>query len=437
MTTTQTADPRRSAPPGSSVLRIRDFRYLFAAAVASTFGVEIGQLALPLVAIIALDAGAGQVGLLATFTTVAFLVIGLPSGALIDRLRKRPVMIAADLVRAALLGWVPLAWWLDLLAIEQLYAVALLVGAGTVFFDVAALSLLPHVVGRDRLVGANSALSGLRATAGVAGPAAGGGLVALLTAPLAVLANAVGFVASAVLLAGVRRPEPRLVRPDRPRLLPEIAEGVRYLAGHPVLRPIALQGALANLSIVVVTILMPLLFVRELALSGAAVGLFFAGGGAGVFLGATLARRVADRVGTGRTLWLLGLAVVPFGLVVPLAGTAIPVWAATAGWAVVTFKVGIDNVLLVTFRQRVTPDRLLGRVNATFRTALTGALAVGAGLAGLAGELLGIRPALWLGAAGLALVWVPIFCSGLRTMRDLPLPDPAQADPAQAEPAGR
>lgn len=417
---TEPATEPATRPARGSVFGISDFRYLFGAAVASKAGIEIGYLALPLVAIVALDASEGQVGMLATFATLAFLIVGLPAGVWVDRLRKRPVMVAADLLRALLLGWVPLAWWLGLLTIPQLYLVALLVGVGTVCFDVAAQSILPQVVGRDRLIGANSALGGLNAAASVAGPAAAGGLVAVLTAPLAVLANTVGFLGSALLLRGVRKPERPAESTDRRRLVTEMLEGVRYVAGHPVLRPIVLQGALANLSIVVVAVMVPFLLTRELGYSPAVVGLFFAGGGVGVFVGAVLARRVADRFGAGRTVWLLGIAVAPFGLVVPLVGNPVPVWVAGAAWAVVTFKVGIDNVLLVTFRQRVTPDRLLGRTNATVRTLLQGALTVGAALAGVAGELLGARAALWLAAIGLGLVWVPIYCSVIRTMPRLP-----------------
>lgn len=409
-------------PGPTSVLAIPDFRFLFAAAAASRLGVQVGNLALPLVAAVALAASEGQVGLLAALTTAAFLVIGLPAGVWVDRLRRRPVMVIADLARAALLAWVPLAWWLDLLTVEQLYAVALLVGVGTVFFEVAAQSILPHVVGRDRLVGANSAFGGLHAVASVAGPAGAGGLVQALTAPFAVIANVVGFLGSALLLRGVRRPEPRPAPEGRRRLVTEVAEGVRYVATHPVLRPALLQGALANLSLQMVIVMVPFLFARDLGLSATVIGLFFAAGGAGSFVGAVLARRVADRFGAGRTVWLLGIAVAPFGLVVPLVDAGAMLWVAGAAWAVVTFKVGIDNVLLVSFRQRVTPDRLLGRVNATYRTILIGSLTVGAALAGAVGELASARAALWVAAIGLALVWVPIFFSVLRTMRRLPEP---------------
>lgn len=407
--------------PTRQIFRTPGFRRLFAAAAASKSGVVVGNLALPLVAVVALEADAGQAGMLATCTTLAFLFLGLPSGVWVDRLRKRPVMIAADLVRAVLLAWVPVGWWLGLLTLGQLYAVALLTGAATVFFDVAAQSFLPRVVGRDQLLAANSALHGFDAGASVAGPAAAGGLIALVTAPFAVVANAVGYLVSALFLTGLRQAEPREpAGAPRGGMLVEVAEGVRFVARHPVLRPIVFQGALANVGIKIVTVMVPFMFVRELGLSEALIGLFLACGGVGVFLGAALARPLASRLGVGRTLWLLGLAIAPFALVTPFVREGPMLWAAGAAWAVVTFKTGVDNVLLVSFRQRVTPDHLLGRMNATFRTVLTGALTVGAALTGLLGDLAGARAALWAGSIALALVWVPVCLSPIRTMRDLP-----------------
>lgn len=397
------------------------FRRLFAAAAASKSGVVVGNLALPLVAVLALEADAGQAGLLATCTTLAFLLIGLPSGVWVDRLRKRPVMIAADLVRAVLLAWVPLAWWLGRLTIGQLYVVALLTGAATVFFDVAAQSFLPRVVGRDRLLAANSVLHGFDAGATVAGPAAAGGLIAWVTAPFAVVVNAVGYLVSALLLTGLEQTEPKgAADAPRGRTAAGVAEGVRFVTRHPVLRPIALQGALANLGIKTVTVILPFLLARELRLSEAVIGLSLACGGVGVFLGAAAARPLADRMGAGRTLWALGLAIAPFALVTPFVADGVMLWVSGAAWAAVMFKTGVDNVLLVSFRQLSTPDHMLGRMNATFRTVLTGALTVGAALAGLLGQLAGTRAALWVGSIALASVWVPVCCSPIRTMRDLP-----------------
>jgi predicted MFS family arabinose efflux permease len=149
------------------------------------------------------------------------------------------------------------------------------------------------------------------------------------------------------------------------------------------------------------------------------LGLWLAAGGVGALLGSLAARRLADRFGAGRVLWLAGVAIAPLGFGVPTIGRD-TVWLAAAGWLVVVTKIGVDNVLKVSFRQRVTPDELLGRMTATFRFLLTGALAVGAALAGVLGEVAGPRAALWAGAVALALVWVPVACSPLRTLRELP-----------------
>ncbi|MER7461758.1 MFS transporter [Streptomyces sp. NPDC097981] len=411
-----TAGPRRS------VLHDPGFRLLISAAAASKLGTSVSSLAMPLAAVLALHCSAGQVGLLAMLSTLSFLLIGLPAGAWVDRMRKRPVMIAADLVRAALFGSVPVAWILGILTIHQLYLVVLLAGAATVFFDVAALSQLPHLVGREQLTEANAHLVTVDALTLVGGRSAGGFLVALLSAPTAIAVDAAGYLCSAVLLLRIRRPEPPSRPPRGERLSGEIGEGLRFVFGHPVLRPIALAGAVTNLSVQLCQTMLPVLFARELGLSNGVIGLFFAAGGLGVFIGSLSARRLARRFGAGRVLWLMGLAIAPFGFLMALADRGPALWLAVGAWLITTFKVGIDNVIKVSFRQSVTPDRLLGRMNATMRVVLTGSLAVGAALAGLLGEFGSVRAALWAGAAGLATVWVPVFFSPLRSERRLPGP---------------
>lgn len=410
----------------TTLARNSDFALLFAAAAVSRLGTSISYVALPLVAVTSLDAGPGQVGLLGTLSTIAFLLIGLPAGAWTDRVRRRGVLIAADLARAALFGSVPVAWALDVLTLTQLCVVVLLTGVGTVFFDVANQSYLPQVVGRTQLVAANARLVSLDGVNTIAGRGVAGFLVALLTAPAAIAADAVSYLVSAYLITRMRHREER---PERTRasLWREVGEGVGFVVRHPILRAVAISGALANLSIVLVLTMLPIVFVRDLGLGPGVLGLWLAGGGAGALLGSIVARRLAARFGAGRVLWLAGVVVAPLGFGVPLATTqattqAAPaaIWFAAAGWLVVTTKIGIDNVLNVSFRQLVTPERLLGRMNATFRFLLTGALAVGAASAGLAGELAGPRTPLWAGAIGLALVWVPIAVSPLRGMRELP-----------------
>lgn len=410
----------------NSPWRIPDFRTLFTATALSQLGTNIGYVAVPLLAVTSLDAGPGEAGLLAALSTVAFLLIGLPAGAWVDRMRHRRVLIAADLTRAALFTSVPLAWWTDSLSLEQLYVVVLLNGCATVFFDVGSQSVLPQLVDREGLVQANAAVVSLMAVGNVAGRGAGGGIVQLLTAPAAVVFTAASYLASALRLTGIRRtPVPATPGPGQAtRLGAQIAEGLRHVFGNRELRALALTAALTNLGTQIVNTMLPVLFTRELGLSAGALGLFWAAGGTGLFLGARCARPVAARLGYGRTLGIAGLLLAPAGLLVPLIGHGPWLWTAGAGWSLAMFKTGMDNVLGVSLRQRMTPDSLLGRMNATFRFLLTGALAVGAGVAGLLGEFAGVHAALWTGGAFLTVAFLPVFCSPVRKRRALPQPAP-------------
>jgi MFS family permease len=429
--------------PNDSPWRSRDFRTLFTATAFSQLGTNIGYVAVPLIAVSALDASAGEVGLLATLSTVAFLLIGLPAGAWVDRMRHRRVLITADLVRAGLFASVPSAWALDALTLEHLYTVVLLNGCATVFFDVGSQSALPRLVGRESLVRANAAVVSLQAAGNVAGRGAGGGIVQVFTAPVAVIGVGVLYLASALRLAlpatGRARRQADGDVPDgvddargmsRGGLAAQIGEGLRHVLRNAELRALALTASLTNLGSQIVNTLLPVLFTRELGLSAGALGLYWAAGGAGILLGARCARPVARRLGHGRTLGVAGLVMAPTALLVPLIDRGPWLWLAGAGWVLVTFKIGVDNVLGVSLRQRLTPDPLLGRMNATFRFMLTGAIAVGSAVAGLIGELAGLRVAMWVGAGCLTLAFLPVFLSPVRRRRELPQPW------APAHPAG-
>ncbi len=403
----------------NSPWRIADFRTLFTATTISQLGTNIGYVAVPLIAVSALDASPGQVGALATLSTVAFLLIGLPAGAWVDRMRQRRVLIAADLARAVLLGSVPLAWWLGTLTLGQLYVVVLLNGAATVFFDVGSQSVLPQLVGRDALVQANGAVVSLIAAGNVAGRGAGGGLAQLLSAPVAVVCAAVSYLGSAFRLTAIRRRDaPPAGQPAR--LMAQIGDGLRHVYGNGELRALALTAALTNLGAQMVNTMLPVLFIRELGFPAGALGLFWAAGGVGLLLGARCARPVARRLGYGRTLALAGLCIAPAGLLVPLIGRGTCLWVAGAGWLLAMFKTGMDNVLGVSLRQRMTPDALLGRMNATFRFLLTGALAVGSAVAGVIGELASVHVTLWAGGTLMAIAFLPVFLSPVRSRRELP-----------------
>lgn len=422
--------------PPRSPWRTPDFRTLFTATALSHLGTNIGYVAVPLIAVSALDASPGQVGLLATLGTAAFLLIGLPAGAWVDRMRHRRVLIAADLTRALLFVSVPAAWACDALTLGQLYVVVLLNGCATVFFDVGSLSFLPTLTreaGNEGLVRANAAMVSLQAAGSVAGRGAGGGVVQLLSAPLAVVGTAVLYLGSGLRLFGIRRSAGRTAAPDVRTpgtgagggLRTQIAEGLRHVLGHRELRALAFTGALSNLGSQIINTLLPVLFTRRLGLSAGVLGLYWSVGGVGIFLGAHVARALARRLGYGRTLGLAGICLAPAAFAVPPVDRGSWLWLAGAGWLVVTFKVGVDNVLGVSLRQHLTPGALLGRMNATFRFMLTGAIAVGSAVAGVLGEYAGLRTALWVGGCCLALSFLPVFLSPVRKRRALP----QQADP--------
>lgn len=394
----------------------RDFHLLFAAAAVSRLGTSVGYVATPLVAVTVLHATPGEVGLLAALSTVAFLVIGLPAGAWTDRVRRRGVLVVADVARAVVLCSVPVAWWLGVLHMGQLYAVVLLCGIGTVFFEVARQSYVPRVVGRPALLAANARLVGVDAVNDIAGRGVAGYLVALVTAPVAVLVDAASYLVSAWCVLRVRHREPAPTRTDT-RLWRDMTEGITFVVRHRVLRAIALSGALMNLGIVLVLTMLPVVVVDEMGSSPAVLGLFLAAGSVGALAGSLVARRLAVLVGAGRLVLVSAFVAAPCGFGMPFM--AEETWLAGAGWVVVTAVVGVNNVVLVSFRQAVTPDQLLGRMTASFQFLLMGALAVGAAAAGVLGETASPRAALTAGATAIALVWVPVLASPLRKARDL------------------
>ncbi|MEV0380903.1 MFS transporter [Nonomuraea sp. NPDC050643] len=403
-----------------SLLRERDFRGLFLATSASQVGTQLLHLALPLVAVSALHASAFEVGLLTACQTLAFVVIGLPAGAIVDRLPKRLVMVVADWARAVALASVPVAWWLGVLTIYQLYAVALVLGVFAVFFAAAYQSCLPYLVARERLVEGNSMLEGVRTVAQLGGPGVGGYLVQLLTAPFALVVTVVGYAWSALCLATIRSLE---ARPERggSHLVTEIAEGVRFVLGHRLLRRIAGCAATVNLFATMAQPAILLLLARELALPAGTIGLLLAASGAGGVTGALVTRRVAAWLGQGPTIWLA------IGLPMPLMFVA--PWA-QADWrlglfALYEFCFGagtvIFNITQLSFRQAITPEPLLGRMNATIRFLVWGTMPLGGLLGGVLGETVGVRNTLLAAAAGSCLAFLWVFASPLRTMRELPV----------------
>jgi MFS family permease len=400
--------------------RHRDFLLLWSGETVSQVGTMVSHLALPLLAATALGATPWEMGLLVAAERGAFLLVGLPAGVLVDRVRRRPVMIAADLVRFVLFASIPAAWALDVLTFAQLLVVGLLAGVATVFFDVGYQSVLPAVVGRAGLVDGNAKLESTRAAAETAGPALGGGLVQLVGAAAAVLLDAITYLVSAAFLLRMRTREAVPAREPARSLRAEMAEGMRYVLGHPLLRPITLCTGTANLFGGVLAAVSVLFLARELGQPPAVIGLVLAAGSAGGVLGALTSGRWIRGLGQGRTVVTSLLVTGPVALVLPLTAPGAGLAWFALGTAAVAYGGVVYNVAQVSFRQAVTPDRLLGRMNASIRFLVWGTIPIGGMLGGALGELLGLRATLLITAVGMVLSPVWVVASPLRRLRDLP-----------------
>ncbi len=403
-----------------SLMFHHDFRQLWIGDTVSQFGTQLSLIALPYLAVTVLGANEFQMGVLGTLEFLAFLVIGLPAGAWVDRWRRQRVLIANDLVRAAALGSLPLAYALGALSLGQLFAVALVAGTATVFFDVAYQSYLPAIVDRERITEGNSKLEISRAVAQVGGPGLGGLLIRLLGSPVLIAVDAVSFLVSALFVSRIRHEEAVHDRSARRPLRVEIAEGVRFVAGHSLLRRIAASTALFNLFSSVTAALLILYLVRDLGLSPGLIGLTLSAGAVGGLLGAAGATPFARWVGEGRAIPLGALISVPFTFLYPLASFGPPVPILILAGLGLSFGVVIYNVTQVSFRQRMCPPHLLGRMNATIRFMVWGTLPIGAFAGGVIGQRFSVLTALWVAAFGAILAALPVLLSPLIRMRALP-----------------
>jgi MFS family permease len=407
-----------------SLWRNADFLRLWSAQTISQFGTQITLLALPLAAILVLDASATEVAVLAALEWLPWLLFSLPVGALVDRMRRRPVLVLADVGRGVALASVPAAYAFDALTLGQLYAVGFLTGVLTVFFDVAYQSYLPSLVERRQLADGNSKLEISRSGAQLAGPGAAGGLVELLTAPVAILADAISFFVSAALLGRIRGEE-RFQKPtDGTRLRHEIVEGVRYVFADRILRPSMAFVATSNFFGNVLWTIFLVYAVRRLDWSPGTIGLVLTLGNLGFVAGAVLAPRIAARFGVGPTM--IGAAMVggwPL-LAVPLAPPAQAIPLVIGAVAVQGFGVVLFNVTAISLFQAITPDRLLGRMNASRRFVVWGVIPLGQLTSGGLAAWIGLRPTLAVGAIGAAVAFLPLVLSPVRSLRDVPEEEP-------------
>ena len=405
--------------PGS-LFASRDFRLLLAGQTTSQLGTQVSGVALPLLAVLTLQASALQIGLINAASVLPVALLGLPAGAWLDRMRRRPVLVASDALRAAVLATVPVAAAFGVLTLAQLVVVSLLVGIGRVFFDIGYRSYLPSVIGRDQVLAGNASLELVRASGQIVGPGLGGALVGLLNAANVLAIQTATFVVSAVTLLGIRAREPDpVVDPTGPRLAGQIIEGLRYLWRNRLLRATAVASAASNLSFALASAVSILFMSRTLGLSPLVIGLVLGGGSAAVMLGAAFTPRLATAVGSARLVWLSLAVTSPLTV---LGALAQPGWGVLllVGGGTVVGELGqiIYAITSVSLRQRVCPDHLLGRVNATMTVLIMGLFPLGAVVGGVLGELVGLRVTLLVAGAVLAVAPVVLY-GALRHFRDV------------------
>ncbi|TDC82922.1 MFS transporter [Nonomuraea deserti] len=407
-----------------SLWRDSDFRRLWAGQTASQLGTHATLVSLPLAAVVALGAGAGELGALRAVEQAPILLCSLLAGAWVDRRRSRDVMVVADLGRAVALAAIPVAYLLGVLGMPALFAAAFVVGVLSVYFDVAYQASLVRLVEHDRLAQGNSALEGTRSAAQIGGPALGGALVSLLSAPIAVVASAAFFTLSFLSIRRIRRPEPVAEPAGRPASMGRrILEGLRLVARDPTLRAVGLCTAAYQFALAALMTVYLVFLPRELHLPGAAIGLALAATGPGALAGALLAARLPGRYGHG--VVLVSAAVLADAVMLAVPALRGPSAGTLAALMAINFAFGafgqLVNVTMMGVRQAVTPVLMQGRVVATVTFAGMGLTPLGSLLGGwLAGQW-GPRTGLLVSAAALSLSPLVMLLSPLaRLGRTLP-----------------
>jgi MFS family permease len=395
------------------------FRRFWLGQTISLFGDQVSLIAVPLVAVLVLDANAAQMGYLIAAELIPNLLFALHAGAWVDRRgRRRQTMIATDLGRAGAIATIPLAYGLDVLTIEQLYVVAFLVGSLSVLFQVSYASLFVSIVPREEYVAANSLLAGSRAFSFVAGPSIGGVLVQLLKAPVALLVDAVSYLFSAFYLGSISPVEP----PTEPAERGHVVAGIRFVLGNSTMRASLLATATINLFNFIFWALFILYAVRSLHVRAGTLGLVLGAGAVGGVIGSIVTTRLGRRIGIGPA-FLFGCILFPVPLLlVPLAGGPKPLVLAMLFLA--EFGSGLGVMILdisaASIFAALVPHRLRSRVSGAYTLVNYGVRPLGSLIGGLLGSSIGLRPTLWIAAAGAIAGFLWLLPSPVAQMRDLP-----------------
>lgn len=401
--------------------RTLSFRLFWAAQVAAQLGTQVIKLALPTIAVVSLSAGETEVGYLSAAGVAAFLVIGLPAGAWVERRPKRRVLVAAVVARSSILAVIPALHLFGNLELWTLYLVAFGLGVTNVIFDVAGQSYLPSLVEGDRIADANGKLEATQQLAALGGPVLAGAFLGAISPPLVASAAVAIFAFSALLLVRLNdRERPRSTAQGQGNLRRNVLDGLRWVFGQRLLRRVIMTSALMNLATGMVFTLMPVYLLRHLGYSSERMGILLALGAVGGLSGALLMPRLTRRVGEGRLIPLSALGVGVTLVLVPVALVGPTFWAlpvlVVQGFLTSLFGV-VYNTTQVTFRQRVTPRELLGRMNASVRFIVYGVMPVAALLAGWLGRELGLIWTVRIGAGIGLCAFLPVMLSSLRSSR--------------------
>lgn len=396
----------------------RAFWTYWSAGATSSVGSSVGAVALPLTALIVLDATAFEMGVIAASAYVAWLVIGLPAGVLTQRLPLRRLQVGMDVLRAVAVASIPVAWWLDVLTVAQLVVVALVTSFANVLFDVANSTFLPSVVPKEQLQARNSLMSGTHAASQLGGPSLGGVCVQLLGAVPTLLVDAASYLASAALLG--RLPDRTMPTSERPPMRAMIREGWDYVTRHPIMGPCMWDATATNFVCGGQMALFALYLVRDLQAPAALVGFLLAAEGIGALVGAALVPSVVRAVGSARACLVAGFVSVGGAILIPVGHGVLGYAMFAFGTVVFAAGVVVLSTATRTYRQIASPPELLSRVMATVRFVSWGAIPLGSLAAGVLATWFGARDALFVLAALTLLSPLILMASPVRHLRDLP-----------------
>jgi MFS family permease len=414
-----------------------DFLKLWTGQSISELGSQVSVLAIPWLAAVGLHVSPIEFSLLGVLSFLPFIVFALPAGVWVDRLRRRPILIASDSARAILLMLIPILWAAGALRIWNLLALQFLIGGFTVFFDVGYQAYLPALVEREDLVDANSKMYLTNSVANVAGPSVAGGLIAAITAPYAILVDALSFIVSAVFTLRIHDDEvlpQRVAGEAQPKMWPQLKEGLAWVIGNRQLRAIAASSANFNLCFNVVLAAFILYAVRSLHLSAIELGAIFAVGSAGAVCGALLANRIQESIGIGPTIVSSAVLLSTGSMAFPLAPRSFPIPVLMFGYGLLSVGAVVYTVAQVSFRQAITPERLQGRMSAAMRWIVWGAIPLGTLIGGAIGQTVGLHFALWVGAIGALPTFLFVFLSPVRSIHAIP-DDVAESTKTESESA--